>query len=1183
MSSTTPTVLPTPPSLHFAVAPQASRLLRARERIRDYVTLYCAGQRLIDDVVLAVEEACTNAIRHSGSDEDIDITLAFRDHDLRIAVSDRGSGFDVETFDPGELPDPMLDHGRGLFLMSRLCDELELRGERGTIVRMTKRDVLTQAPPGLEQGFMRHGAGHAAGYWRHREQVLLEEMAEAFATLDWEYRVSYANGAALEFFGMCLPEVVGTSFWDIFPQTRHMAVGDGVRRAMELGQSSIEEYLSPTVGRWVECRIYPASSGVSLYVRGIDERKRKELERDELLRAQRRRAALDAYRVKLGDALRDLDDAVQIKATAARILGEQLGADRVVYLEVDADGQSVLAEAAYGSGASAGRSVRLRVGDYSSWVAGELRAGRQVAVHDVELTPHDLPNARALAAALQVHAFVACPLVKGGRLAAILAVTQATTRQWSVGEQEQIAETAERLWAAAGSARAEAARRAAEEHERYLADVIESGDVPFAARRPTGELVLFNQAFAELVGYSREELEADATGLAVELTPPEWWQAETPLLARAVTEKRPVRYEKEYVRHDGSRVPVEVFAQPVFAADGTLLQYRSFVTDVTERKRAERAQVVAAEQAGVLSEDLRDSLREQTALTERVQLELARTRLLQDLAVAASTELDLATMADKALDALRAHLRLAACDIRRLDDGGLRLVASFGDAGPAPDIDVRHSALLAARAVRQRRTLSHEDLTPGPETAATLAGRTSADERYVHVPIAHHGEVKGLLSLAFTGKRPFRPGELALFEAAARIVGQAMENARLLEAEHEATLLAVALARIDQVLHSSLDVDDIVARALEEGGQGVVGRRRHGDAAEGRLLHGDLRLEHAGRVRGRRVARVAGAAGRAGAAHTRAHRRGRHRYRCARLAVAHGRVGHQVGDRGAPAAAGRGRRRAALQLHIRRPPFQSGRDLLRGPPGRLAGRGHGKRAPVRPAAPHRRDAAADAHAPAARGPRAGARHGFGHGAGGRAHRRRLQRCVRARRRPGGHPHRRCGRQGRAGRRPHRDGARSGAQLRHHRPGAARGAGQSQRPAVARVGGRSARHGLPGAADLATGRLVYASAGHPAPVHLAAASCVVLGADYGPPLGAFPTAYKSRETVLARGDCLVLYSDGVTEARRDGHLFGDERLVQSVADSRGRAAQQVADDLERRVRAFARRLDDDLQIVVVRLA
>ena len=124
------------------------------------------------------------------------------------------------------------------------------------------------------------------------------------------------------------------------------------------------------------------------------------------------------------------------------------------------------------------------------------------------------------------------------------------------------------------------------ERERMLAEVVEKADVPFAIREPDGRLVLFNQAFAELTGYSREELEEGASTLAVELTPPDWWETETPLLAQAVAERRPVRFEKEYVRKDGSRVPIEVFAQPVFDDAGDLVHYRSFVTDITARKQA---------------------------------------------------------------------------------------------------------------------------------------------------------------------------------------------------------------------------------------------------------------------------------------------------------------------------------------------------------------------------------------------------------------------------------------------------------------------------------------------------------------------------------------------------------------------------------------------------------------------
>ena len=140
------------------------------------------------------------------------------------------------------------------------------------------------------------------------------------------------------------------------------------------------------------------------------------------------------------------------------------------------------------------------------------------------------------------------------------------------------------------------------EHERFLAEVVETADIPFGVGAPDGRLVTFNQAFAKLTGYSREELLQRQFTWATDLTPEEWRASENERLAEAVRTRQPVRYEKEYLRKNGTRVPVELFVKPAFDAAGNLLHYRCFLTDITERKRKEQAQLQQAEDALLLRE-----------------------------------------------------------------------------------------------------------------------------------------------------------------------------------------------------------------------------------------------------------------------------------------------------------------------------------------------------------------------------------------------------------------------------------------------------------------------------------------------------------------------------------------------------------------------------------------------------
>ena len=125
-------------------------------------------------------------------------------------------------------------------------------------------------------------------------------------------------------------------------------------------------------------------------------------------------------------------------------------------------------------------------------------------------------------------------------------------------------------------------------------------------------------------------------------------------------------------------------------------------------------------------------------------------------------------------------------------------------------------------------------------------------------------------------------------------------------------------------------------------------------------------------------------------------------------------------------------------------------------------------------------------------------------------------------------------------------------------------------------------------DTRSGSFVVANAGHEPPLiirvgDIAPEEVVVAG----PLLGAFPTiALDESHGVLEPGDTLVLYTDGVTDARAaDGIRFGDERFrgVLGDAANAGATARELVDAVVGAVRAFIddEPAADDLTIVVAR--
>ncbi len=259
------------PRLHFRVPPEPSHLLRARERIRDYLCQYCAERSVIDDTILCVEEACTNAIRHSGSGEEIEISLQFDSEQLVAAVKDKGKGFEIAAFDPEIVPDPLSDHGRGLFIIAKLMDALELRLDGGLEVRMARRAEPRRRPVELESGLADPRRGDDPAHHDVRMRAMLEEIDEAFVALDWEYRYVHVNAAMLRFTQTSRDELLGHVIWDLFPALKGTPLQEHYREAMELGRPSVFEHRAVVSGDWLEVRVYPTSVGVSAYYREINQ------------------------------------------------------------------------------------------------------------------------------------------------------------------------------------------------------------------------------------------------------------------------------------------------------------------------------------------------------------------------------------------------------------------------------------------------------------------------------------------------------------------------------------------------------------------------------------------------------------------------------------------------------------------------------------------------------------------------------------------------------------------------------------------------------------------------------------------------------------------------------------------------------------------------------------------------
>ncbi|WP_380874302.1 PAS domain S-box protein [Sphingomonas sp. DBB INV C78] len=228
----------------------------------------------------------------------------------------------------------------------------------------------------------------------------------------------------------------------------------------------------------------------------------------ETTEAMRTRHALEESEAKLrflddlGRAIQDCRDADEILAITTRMTAEHLGLSNCAYADMDDDGDGFTIRGDWHAPDTTSIVGRYRLADFGELAVTELNAGRPLIINDnlAELRPEEAGTFQDIG----IAATICVPLIKQGRLSALMAIHDKVPHQWSQAELGIIREVTERSWAHIQRVRAEELLSEREAHNRQILD--SAIDYGIVATDLQGNVTLWNRGAAEMLGWGETEM-----------------------------------------------------------------------------------------------------------------------------------------------------------------------------------------------------------------------------------------------------------------------------------------------------------------------------------------------------------------------------------------------------------------------------------------------------------------------------------------------------------------------------------------------------------------------------------------------------------------------------------------------------------------------------------------------------